>query len=188
MDNFRSAQSQKIIFWHRGLQVGSRDTWGPLKHFWEGGSCKVKTIFTTVLKCYLLFHSSSFMRCFPEVTWYLPLIPGHQPGIQRLNSVLTLTARVGMDIKTLRIQSHKTAHFRRVPQMGSQVTHTSARLATDLGVPTTFPAPFDNSLEQLKTKDNPLLTSTSLLQSLQLRKQKRCTGQCAVCTPAPYPF
>lgn len=50
----------------------------------------------------------------------------------------------------LRIQSHKTAHFRCVPQMGSQVTHTSARLATDLGVPTTFPAPFDNSLEQLK--------------------------------------
>ena len=50
----------------------------------------------------------------------------------------------------LRIQSHETAHFRCIPQMGCQVTHTSARLATDLGVPTTFPAPFDNALEQLK--------------------------------------
>ena len=34
--------------------------------------------------------------------------------------------------------------------MGCQVTHTSAQLATDLGVPKTFPAPFDNALEQLK--------------------------------------
>lgn len=38
-------------------------------------------------------------------------------------------------------QSYKTAHFRHQPHMGAQVTHTSARLTTDWGVPTTFPVP-----------------------------------------------
>lgn len=83
----------------------------------------------------------------------------------------------------LRIQSHKTAHFRRVPQMGSQVTHTSARLATDLGVPTAFPAPFDNSLEQLKKHKITLYLCPPVYYRAYNLKQKRCTGQCAVCIP-----
>lgn len=50
---------------------------------------------TEMLFAFSLFF---FHVVFSKVTWYLPLILWHQSGIQWLNSVLTLTATVGMDI------------------------------------------------------------------------------------------
>ena len=79
-----------------------------------------------------------------------------------------------------------------VPQDCPFQTHTTNRVPGDphfcsagcrFGSSCNLPFPFWQFIRTTqKTQDNPLLTSTSLLQSLQLWKQKRCTGQWAVCT------
>lgn len=89
--------------------------WGP---FWGGGVvCKVKPIFTTMLRCYCFF-SHSFIWCFPEATWYasVSLTPTGYSTVQ-LNPDTDCQSWYGLH--RLTVQSHKNAHLRHLPQMGS---------------------------------------------------------------------
>lgn len=168
--------------------MGSRDTWGPLKHFREGGPAKPKLFLQQYWNviCFLTL----LLSCGVFQSHMIPasdsLTPIRYPVIE-LSSDTDCHSWYGHH--RLRIQSHKTAHFRRIPQMGCRVTHTSARLATDLGVPTTFPAPFDNSLEQLRKHRITLyLHPPVYYRAYNSGNRRDAQGVCSVHTRRPCPL
>ena len=144
-------------------------------------ACKAKTIFTTVLKCYLLSHSSSFMWCFPKshdtCLWFSDTnqVSSDWTQFWHWRPQLVWTSQIKNSVpQDCPFQTHTTNGVPGDPHFCS----AGYRFESSYNLP----CPFWQFIRTTqKTQDNPLLTSTSLLQSLQLRKQKRCTGgvQCA---------